>query len=154
MPNTRLQSMLIWIIDCDFIMLSLHNLVFFIFLDNCLLASCKIISALGVVVITTVQLHLNKPEFRFCAGSNPACSVSEIGNGEDLWQWSWLEIRLYAFLWSTITQKQLIITIIIIISSFVFAISFLIWDKFSPCCLFSSFYAFLWAFSFSILSLY
>ena len=46
MPNTCLRSMLIWIIDGGFIMLSLHNLVFFISLDNCSLASCKIISAL------------------------------------------------------------------------------------------------------------
>ena len=38
----------------------------------------------GVVVITTAQLHLNKPELRFCAGSNPARGVSEIRDGEDL----------------------------------------------------------------------
>ena len=38
----------------------------------------------GVVVITTAQLHSTKPEFRFCAGSNPASGVSEICNGEDL----------------------------------------------------------------------
>ena len=88
MSNTRrLRSMLIWIIDFDFIMLSLHNLIFFISLDNCSLGFCKIISAL-------------------------------------------------------------------LISSLVFATSFSIWDKFSPCCLFSSISAFLWAFSFSILYLW
>ena len=38
----------------------------------------------GVVVITTAQLHSNKPELRFCAGSNPAHGVSEIRDGEDL----------------------------------------------------------------------
>ena len=38
----------------------------------------------GVVVITTAQLHLTKPEFRFCASLNPARGVSEIRNGEDL----------------------------------------------------------------------
>ena len=32
----------------------------------------------GLVVITAVQLHLTKPELRFCAGSNPARGVSEI----------------------------------------------------------------------------
>ena len=48
----------------------------------------------GVVVITTAQLHSTKPELRFCAGSNPAHGVSEIRDGEDLWQWSRLEIRL------------------------------------------------------------
>ena len=38
----------------------------------------------SVVVITTAQLHSTKPELRFCAGSNPACGVSEIQDGEDL----------------------------------------------------------------------
>ena len=37
----------------------------------------------GVVVITTAQLHLTKPELRFCAGSYPARSVSEIRDGEN-----------------------------------------------------------------------
>ena len=40
----------------------------------------------GVVVITTAQLHPTQPELRFCAGSNPVCGMSEIRNGEDLWQ--------------------------------------------------------------------
>ena len=38
----------------------------------------------GLVVITTAQLHLTNPELSFCAGSNPACGMSEIRNGEDL----------------------------------------------------------------------
>ena len=38
----------------------------------------------GVVVITTAQLHLNKLELRFCAGSNPAHRMLEICDGEDL----------------------------------------------------------------------
>ena len=38
---------------------------------------------LGVVVITTAQLHSTKPDLRFCAGSNSACGVLEIRNGED-----------------------------------------------------------------------
>ena len=38
----------------------------------------------SVVVITAAQLHLTKPELRFCAGSNPAGGVSEIRDGEDL----------------------------------------------------------------------
>ena len=42
------------------------------------------LSRRGVVVITTAQLHSTKPELRFCAGSNPACGVSEIRDGEDL----------------------------------------------------------------------
>ena len=69
----------------------------------------------GVVVITTAQLHSTKPELRFCAGSNPACSVSEIRDGEDLWQWFQLEIRLNAFRRSTIPQKKFLIIIIIFI---------------------------------------
>ena len=54
-------------------------------------------------------VHSTKPEFRFCAGSNPARGVSKIRNREDLWQWFRLEIRLKAFHWSTISQKQFII---------------------------------------------
>ena len=57
-------------------------------------------------VITTTQLHSTKPELRFCVGSNPACGVSEIHDGEDLWQWSRLDIKLNAFRRSTIPQKQ------------------------------------------------
>ena len=56
--------------------------------------------------ITVAQLHSIKPEVRFCAGSNPTYSMSEICNGENLWQWSRLEIRLNAPLRSTISQKQ------------------------------------------------
>ena len=63
----------------------------------------------GVVVISTAQLHSTKSELRFCAGSNLACSMSVIRDGEDLWQRSQLEIRLNAFHWLTIPQKQLII---------------------------------------------
>ena len=66
----------------------------------------------GVVVITTAQLNSTKPELRFCAGSNPARGVSDIRDGEDLWQWSRLEIRLKAFHWSNIPQRQFIIIII------------------------------------------
>ena len=42
------------------------------------------ISFRGVVVITAAQLHSTKPELTFCAGSDPACSMSEIRDGEDL----------------------------------------------------------------------
>ena len=38
----------------------------------------------GDVFITTAQNHSSKPELRFCVGSNPACGVSEICDGEDL----------------------------------------------------------------------
>ena len=69
----------------------------------------------GVVVMTTAQLHSTKPELKFCTSSDTARSVLGICNGEDLWQWPRLEIRLNAFRWSTIPQKQFIIIIIIII---------------------------------------
>ena len=92
-----------------------------LFFENCFILrwkiffkkifSCTVISQWRrrIVVITTAQLHSSKPELRFCAGSYPARSVSEIQGGEDLWQWSRLEIRLKAFRWSTMPQKQFII---------------------------------------------
>ena len=55
-----------------------------------------------------IQLNLK----RSSAGSNPACGVPEIRGGEDLWQWTQLEIRLNVFCRSTIPQKQFIIIII------------------------------------------
>ena len=58
---------------------------------------CSGLCRCGVVVTTTAQLHSTKPELRFCAGSNPARGVSEIRDGENLWQWSRLEIRLETF---------------------------------------------------------
>ena len=58
----------------------------------------------GVVVITTAQLHSPKSKLGFRTGSNYPRSVSGIHDGEDLWRWSQLEIRLNAFRWSTITQ--------------------------------------------------
>ena len=69
----------------------------------------------GVVVITTAQLHSTKPEIRFCAGSNPTRGMSEIRDGQDLRQWSRLEMRLNAFRRSTIPQKQFVTIIIIIL---------------------------------------
>ena len=71
--------------------------------------------ALWWVVITAAQLNSTKPELRFCTGSNSAHGMSEIHDGEVLWQWSQLEIRLNTFCRSTIPQKQFIIIIIIII---------------------------------------
>ena len=63
----------------------------------------------GVVVTTSAQLHSTKAALRFCVGSNPTFSTSEIGDGENLWQWSRLEIKLNVFRQSTIPQKQFII---------------------------------------------
>ena len=44
-------------------------------------------------------------------GSNSASGVLEICNSENLWQWSWLEIRLNTFCWSNVPHKQFIIKI-------------------------------------------
>ena len=38
----------------------------------------------GVLVIATTQLNSTKPKPSFCEGSNSACSMSKIRNGEDL----------------------------------------------------------------------
>ena len=70
----------------------------------------------GVVVIITAQLHSTKSELRFYTGANPARGVSETRDGEDLWQWSRLKIRLNVFRRSTIPQKQFITIRIIIIA--------------------------------------
>ena len=66
----------------------------------------------GMVVIAAVLFQSTKPELKFCAGSNSAHAVSKIRESEVLWQWSWLEIRLNVFDWSTIPQNQFIIIII------------------------------------------
>ena len=39
----------------------------------------------GVVVIAAAPLHSAKSELRFWAGSNPACGMPQIRDGEDLW---------------------------------------------------------------------
>ena len=62
------------------------------------------------MVIAAGQLHSTKAELRFCAGSNPARGVSQIRDGEDLCQYSRLEIKLHTFRRSTILQKQFAIT--------------------------------------------
>ena len=67
----------------------------------------------GVVVITIAQLHSTKSELRFCAGANHIHGVSDIRDGEDLWQWSRLGIRLNAYGRSIIPQKQFIFITII-----------------------------------------
>ena len=77
--------------------------------DKAIFWSKKTLWRRGVVVISTAQLHSTKPELGFCAGANPACGVSEIRDGEDIWKWSRLEIKLNNFRRSTITQKQFII---------------------------------------------
>ena len=65
----------------------------------------------AVEVVTNAKHHSSKPELMFCARSNPARDVSEICDGEDPIEWSWLEIRLKVFLCSTTPQKQCIIII-------------------------------------------
>lgn len=55
-----------------------------------------------VDVATTAQFHLTKSKLRFCTGSNPTCSILKVCDGENLWKWSWLGMRLNTCLWSTI----------------------------------------------------
>ena len=64
---------------------------FFMRLDN----DWKSLS--GVVVITTTQLHSAKLELMSCPSSNPARGVLDVYNGENIWQWSQLEIRINVF---------------------------------------------------------
>ena len=61
----------------------------------------------GVVIITTAQPYSAKSELRLCTVSNPAQDVSEIRDGEDIWQCSWLELKLDTFRRPIIPQKQL-----------------------------------------------
>ena len=81
---------------------SLPSMFFEVVSSALLVPTCKITCVAlwrcGAVVITTAQLHSTKPEL----------------DGEDLWQWSRLEIRLNTFRRSTIPQKQFIIIIFII----------------------------------------
>ena len=70
----------------------------------------KVKNARGYKTLTQNRNTHSKPEHRFCAGSNPSRGLSEIRDGEDIWQWFRLEIRLEIRLnglrWSTIPQKH------------------------------------------------
>ena len=58
---------------------------------------------------STAQLHSTKPELTFCTGLNAAHGVLETDRCENLWWWSWLEIRCSTFRRSVSPQKQFII---------------------------------------------
>ena len=58
----------------------------------------------GVVFITTAQLHSTKPEVRFCTDTNPASDVSEIRDGDDIWQSPQLKISLNTFFCNNTTK--------------------------------------------------
>ena len=51
--------------------------------QSCIPINFRVLWLRDVVVITTAQLHLTKPELRFCPDLNPACGVSDIRDGED-----------------------------------------------------------------------
>ena len=71
---------------------------------------CSGVVMYGAVVLWLSRLH------NFIHQSLNSGSVQVQIDGEDIfWQRSWLEIKLNAFRWSTIPQKQFIIIIIIII---------------------------------------
>ena len=65
------------------------------------------------MVIAAAQPGSTNPKFKFGAGLNPVCSVSEVCDGRSLCQWFLMEIRLNAFYWSAIPHKQFIIIIVI-----------------------------------------
>ena len=60
-----------------------------------------------MVVITTAQFHQPSLNSGSAQVQNPARGLSEIRDGEDLWQWIRLNIRLNTFFRSNIPQKQL-----------------------------------------------
>ena len=78
----------------------LYNIVYSLAVSRC----CH-----WLVVITTAQLHLTKSGLRFRAGPNHICSMPEVCDGENLWQWFLLKIRHKNFHWSNIPPKQIII---------------------------------------------
>ena len=96
---------------------------------SCVLFSLPVEWCHGVVVIVTVEFHSTKSEIRFCAGSNPAASVLEICDGESLWQWSPLEIRVNAFHKLNIPQKQFIIMMMIINSLWHFSLRLFVFES-------------------------
>ena len=100
-----------WSFQCKILnnVLFIHRKLRIFGIKSSPLCSFCINVAMFVVVITNAQFHSNKLQFRFCAGSNPALTVSETRDGEDLWQWSGLEIRPNAFRRLTLPQKQFII---------------------------------------------
>ena len=59
----------------------------------------------SIVIITAAQINL-KHKLRFCAGSNPAPGLLRICNGENLWQWSQLEIRLLSYVGRLFCKKS------------------------------------------------
>ena len=123
LPKACIAHELPWILDSFWGQCLLHifdilNVVMMIMMMMMMMMMMMVPWCRGVVIITTAQLHSTKPELRFCAGSSPARGMSEIRNGDDLWQWFRLEIRLNAFCQSTIPQKQFIIIIIIIMKCF------------------------------------
>ena len=62
-----------------------------------------------VVVTSTAQLHSAKSKRTFCTGLNAAHGVLETDHCENLWWWSWLEIRCSTFRRLVSPQKQFIV---------------------------------------------
>ena len=92
-----------------------------------------------IIHLTTAQLHSINSELRFCAGSSPARGVSDICDGENLWQWSRLEIRDKRSSLVNYSAKTsiIIITIIIIIIITIIIIifeNFTSGNKWPSCC--------------------
>ena len=102
----------------DSLSLSTHRRLFIWLLFECYINltvdEFSIFSIHGVVVIASTQLYSTNPKFRFCAGSNPDCGVSEIRDGENLWQWFAALNKANCLSSVNHTTKQFIIIIIII----------------------------------------
>ena len=54
--------------------------------------ACDTTESRGVVIAPTAKLNSTKPEPKYCVGSNPTSSFSEIGYGKNTWQWSQLSV--------------------------------------------------------------
>ena len=68
----------------------------------------------GVVIITTALLHLKILNAGF-AQVQILLSTCRRCDGENLWQWSQMEIRLNVICQSTILQKQFIIILVLMV---------------------------------------
>ena len=63
---------------------SLTGLLFYLLPEKLCTTPAQLHNFIQLSLHTTPQLHSTKPELRFCAGSNTACGVSEIRDGENL----------------------------------------------------------------------
>ena len=119
MYNSPLRDSSLFIFAlCSFLILHLSTLHFFYcffcffnFLHNtlfscCICFSCTFFSGFSCCTLSLASRcsfyhycipHSTKPVLSLSAGPNPVCNLSEVGDPENLWQWTWLEKRLNAY---------------------------------------------------------